>query len=340
MRRELLMAEFLSTPWALEPGYLAAFASVLQRWQGRDQPSADVRTAVAGDAAIMAARKQEIAATPRVGQAGNIAVLPLYGVLTQRGNMANELSGSGATSLQQFTQALRAALRDPEIDGVLVEIDSPGGSVYGLDELASEILASRGTKPIVGLANSIAASGGYWVGAACSELYVVPGGEVGSVGVFTGHDDLSEALKKSGVKKTFISAGKFKVEGNPYEPLSAEAQAHMQQRVDEYYDAFTKTVARGREVPVARVLRDFGQGRVLGANQALTAGMVNGVATFDQVVQKMGRNIKSTGRMNGTNRSAPRLAHALRTLEIEKLVEPRVVARPATAAQRYLDSLK
>ena len=340
MKRDLLIAEFLSHPWALEPGYLAAFAGMLRRWQGGDEASADVRTAVAGDAAIMAARKQEIAAAPRVGQASNIAVLPLYGVLTHRGNMASQLSGSGATSLQQFTQALRAALRDPEIDGVLVDIDSPGGSVYGLDELASEILASRGSKPIVGLANSLAASGGYWIGSACSELYVMPGGEVGSIGVFAGHDDLSEAMKKAGVKKTLISAGKFKVEGNPYGPLSAEAQAHMQQRVDEYYDAFTKTVARGREVPVARVLRDFGQGRVLGANQAVTAGMVDGVATFDQVVQKMDRNIKPGRRMQGTSRPAPHLAHALRTLALDKLVEPRVAVTQASAARRYLDSLK
>ena len=340
MKRELLIAEFLSHPWALEPGYLAAFAGMLRRWQGGDEPSAGVRTAVAGDAAIMAARKQEIAATPRVGQASNIAVLPLYGVLTQRGNMASELSGSGATSLQQFTQALRVALRDPEVGGVLVDIDSPGGSVYGLDELASEILAARGAKPIVGLANSLAASGGYWIGSACSELYVMPGGEVGSIGVFAGHDDLSEAMKKAGVKKTLISAGNFKVEGNPYEPLSEDARAFMQQRVDEYYDAFTKTVAKGREVPVARVLRDFGQGRVLGANQALAAGMVNGVATFDQVVQKMGRNLKPIGRSAGTNQRAPRLARALRTLEIENLVEPRVAVPHASSARRYLDSLK
>ncbi|WP_312262251.1 S49 family peptidase [Limnohabitans sp.] len=88
-------------------------------------------------------------------------------------------------------------------------------------------------------------------------------------------------------KPTLISAGKFKVEGNPYVPLDPEAQAFMQSRVDDYYNAFIKAVAKGRGVSVGDVRDGMGEGRVLGADAALAAKMVDGVATFDDVLAKM-----------------------------------------------------
>ena len=84
-----------------------------------------------------------------------------------------------------------------------------------------------------------------------------------------------------------ISAGKFKVEGNPYQPLDDEARAFMQSRVDDYYAAFIKGVARGRGVPLAQVRDGMGQGRVLGADAALAENMVDGIMTFDQLIKKM-----------------------------------------------------
>jgi signal peptide peptidase SppA len=311
MKRNLLIAEFLSTPWALMPERLAAFAGIVQRWQAGGSASADVLTSIAADKEIVAARKQEAV---RTGQGNNIAVLPFYGVVTQRGNMMDDVSGPGAASTQKFTNALRQALADPGVGAILIDIDSPGGSVYGVEELASEIISSRSAKPIVGLANSLAASAAYWVGAACSELYVTPGGEVGSIGVWMSHDDYSKALDELGIKTTLISAGKYKVEGNPYQPLDGDAQAFMQSRVDDYYAAFTKGVAKGRGVSIEVVRKDFGQGRVYGAQAALDAGMVNGVMTFDDVVKKMAKDIKAANRNQASQ--VNRLAQAERELAI------------------------
>jgi len=315
MKRELIVAEFLSTPWALMPERLAAFTGIMRRWQAGGHASPEVMAAIAGDKEIVAARKQDAA---RAGQGANIAVLPFYGVVTQRGNMADDVSGPGAASTQKFTSALRQALQDPSVGAILIDIDSPGGSVYGVDELASEIMSARNSKPIIGLANSLAASAAYWVGAACSELYVTPGGEVGSIGVWQAHEDWSKAVEDDGVKVTLISAGKYKTEGNPYEPLGKDAQEFMQSRVDDYYAAFTKSVAKGRGCSIETVRSDFGQGRVYGAQAALSAGMVNGVMTFDEVVKKMGKDIKTANR----NQAAPitgtvnRLAQAQRDLAI------------------------
>ena len=312
MKRNLLIAEFLSTPWAMEQGRLAAFTGILQRWSRGESAGAEAMTAIAADKEIVAARKQDAA---RTGQGNNIAVLPFYGVVTQRGNMMDDVSGPGAASTQKFSSALRQAIADPSVGAILIDIDSPGGSVYGVEELANEIIASRAQKPIIGLANSLAASAAYWVGASCSELYCTPGGEVGSIGVWQAHEDWSKALDEAGIKTTLISAGKFKTEGNPYEPLGQDAQDFMQSRVDDYMAAFTKNVAKGRGVSVEVVRKDFGQGRVLGAQAAQSAGMIDGVMTFDEVVKKMAKDIKVSNR-NQANQGTSRLAQAQRELAI------------------------
>lgn len=119
---------------------------------------------------------------------------------------------------------------------------------------------------------------------------------MGSIGVWQAHFDYSKALEEDGVKPTLISAGKFKVEGNPYAALDPEAQAFMQSRVDDYYNAFIQAVASGRGVAVSAVREGMGQGRVLGADAALAAGMVDGIACFDEVLSRMQASARKSGR--------------------------------------------
>ncbi len=292
MNHQLLVAEFLTTPWALMPERLNALAGVVTRWSAGVPAEAQTMDRIQADRMIRESRRQAAA----VQSSGGIALLPLYGVVTQRGNMVDDVSGPGSTSTQQFSSALRQLLADDTVGQILIDIDSPGGSVYGVAELADEIQSARSQKPIVAVANSLAASAAYWIGCSASEFYVTPGGEVGSIGVWQAHQDYSQALEESGVKTTLISAGKFKVEGNPYSPLDADAQSFMQSRVDDYYAAFTKSVARGRGVSVAQVREGMGQGRVLGADAALAQSMVDGVATFDDVLKKMRRDAKQQAR--------------------------------------------
>lgn len=291
MNQQLLIAEFLATPWALMPERLNAVAAVLTRWSSNTPASEDVMQRVAADRNAREARRQSNQVNG--GGAGNgIAVLPLYGVVTQRGNMVDDVSGPGSVSTQQFAASLRQALTDESVSQILIDIDSPGGSVYGVAELADEIISARVQKPVIAIANSLAASAAYWIGACASELYVTPGGEVGSIGVWQAHQDYSKAMDEAGVKTTLISAGKFKVEGNPYTPLDEDAQSFMQSRVEDYYAAFTKAVAKGRGVSIAQVRDGMGQGRVLGADAALASNMVDGIASLDDVVRKMRRNAK------------------------------------------------
>ena len=290
MNKQLLLSEFLTTPWALMPERLQAMSGILTRWSACEPPSDETFFQVNTDRVLRDSRKQMAAASAGSG----IAVLPLYGVVTQRGNMVDDISGPGSTSTQQFAAVLRQMLADDTVGQILIDIDSPGGSVYGVAELASEIVKARAQKPVIAVANSLAASAAYWLGCSASEFYVTPGGEVGSIGVWQAHFDYSKALEEDGVKPTLISAGKFKVEGNPYVPLDEQAQAFMQSRVDDYYNAFVEAVAIGRGVSVNDVRTGMGEGRVLGADAALALNMVDGIASFDDVLAKMQANIRST----------------------------------------------
>lgn len=307
MNKQLLLSEFLSTPWALMPERLKVMAGVLTRWSAGESPSDEILFQVNSDRLVRDTRKQFAASSSGSG----IAVLPLYGVVTQRGNMVDDISGPGSSSTQQFTAALRQVLADDTVGQILIDIDSPGGSVYGVAELASEIIKARAQKPVIAVANSLAASAAYWIGCSASEFYVTPGGEVGSIGVWQAHFDYSKALEEEGVKPTLISAGKYKVEGNPYVPLVAEAQAFMQSRVDDYYNAFIKAVAKGRNVPIADVRSGMGEGRVLGADAALAQNMVDGIATFDEVLSKMQKDARAK-----SPRGASRLQQARDSLAL------------------------
>ncbi|WP_069265327.1 S49 family peptidase [Paraburkholderia nodosa] len=215
----------------------------------------------------------------------SVAVLSLCGVIAQRAPTA--LLGSPRYGLTDFQGAFRAALNDPAIGSILLDVDSPGGSIYGVGELASEIYGARGQKRIVAIANSMAASAAYWIASAAGEFYVTPGGEVGSIGVYVAHFDMSGAQKQVGIETTLISAGKHKVDGNPYQPLDAEARKFMQSRVDDYYRSFTGAVARHRSTTSARVRSQMGGGRLLGAGAAHAAGMVDGIASYRTVIGRL-----------------------------------------------------
>ena len=285
------IAEALSTPWALQPERMQAYAAVLAgRYFGAARAQAEPQTSAQ-------------TARPAGRQSGAIAVVPVYGAITQRSTMMSMCDGG--TSTQAISQALRQANADETVTSIILDIDSPGGSVYGVAELAAEIRASA--KPVTAISNSLAASAAYWLGTAASEFFVTPGGEVGSIGVWMAHEDWSKALAEAGVATTLISAGKFKTEGNPYGPLDADAAAFMQSRVDDYYGAFTRDVAKGRNVNVDQVRNGMGQGRVLGASQAKAEGMVDGVLTFDQVVRHVARSAKPAGR-NAHEQQRQRLA--------------------------------
>lgn len=219
---------------------------------------------------------------------GQVGVLPVYGIIAQRISTMEQISGGGGTSTEQIAAGFRAMLDDDMIKAIILDIHSPGGTVFGVEDLGNEIYESRGKKPIIAQVNSLAASAAYWIASQADEVVVTPGGQAGSIGVYTIHEDISAFLEKEGIKETIISAGENKVLGNEFEPLSERAREVMQGRVDECYGAFVSNVARGRGVNRKTVNEQFGQGLCFGGEQLVKRGMADRVAGMAQTLERFG----------------------------------------------------
>jgi signal peptide peptidase SppA len=278
MKYQHILRAFFNQPWALRPEKFDEIAELIR-----------LKCEGVNLGAYQAAKR------PSSEQAQGIALIPVFGTITQRATLMSQ--HSGATSLDELSGMLRTAMAEPQIGSIVLDVDSPGGSVFGLEEFAAELYQASKKKHIVAVANAQAASAAYWIASQASEFVMTPSGEVGSVGVIAKHYDESQALEKEGVKVTTITAGKFKGEGGPDQPLTDEAVTYLQSRVDDYYDSFVKAVARGRKVSVKDVQNGFGQGRMLGSKQALTAGMVDRIATLDDVIGGLISGVRPATRM-------------------------------------------
>lgn len=288
MRGEWFLSQLQRHPWAILETYVPVVSRVMARLSAGLPMSAEDRAAV--DEGKVAAEAKARSAGAR---SGDVAVVGIYGIMTQRGGYAD--MSTQLASMQAIAAQIQNLAADSSCGSIVLDVDSPGGNVYGIQELADAIFEARAAKPVIAVANSMAASAAYYAASQATELYAAPGAEVGSIGVYTMHTDYSAAMAAEGIKVEIIKAGKFKAETNPYEPLSDDARAATQATVDSYYDAFVRSVARGRNVSLKAVRDGMGEGRMLLPDQAKSENMIDGVATLGQVVAKMQARSKRAG---------------------------------------------
>lgn len=278
MRYLHLIAAFAGEAWAMQPEKLAAIAEFLAfKAAGGQLSEAEIAARIDGRRTAAVARRE-----------GAVAVMPLVGVISQRAAMVEDVSTGGGVSADDFGARFDAFVGDDQVKAVVMDIDSVGGTVAGVEALAAKIRAARGAKPILAQVNSKAASAAYWLAAQADEIVVTPGGEAGSVGVYTVHEDISAKLAAEGVKATLIQAGAHKTELANLHPLSDEARTAVQARVDANYRAFVRDVAAGRGLTAGQVEDRFGQGRMFGEAELVKRGMADSVATLEQTLQRLG----------------------------------------------------
>jgi capsid assembly protease len=271
-------------PWAVRPEAAEYLRGLLLK-----DGVAGLRDLVALRSVLMV--EDNDAPAPRAGSViaarngATVAVIPVIGPLTQRGGI-DMATCQGFRSTDAIAEEIRAATAEPKIDAIVLEVDSPGGEVYGVPEAWLTIRESAKVKPIVAAVNSISASAAYYLSSAASEIWLNPSGQVGSIGVYCLHIDVSKALKDSGQTWTFVSAGRYKLEANPIEPLSDEARFALQSQVDSYYGDFVRDVARGRDINTKLVTNGFGEGRMVRATQALEQRMIDHIGTIQDAIRR------------------------------------------------------
>ena len=210
---------------------------------------------------------------------GAIAIIPIVGTLVKRGTPGASFSD---LSYDEIQASFMKALNDPAISAIVFDIDSPGGEVSGMLDLSDAIFKARGTKPIIAVANELAASAAYAIASAADTIVVPRTGMVGSVGVLAVHVDVSAMDKMDGLKFTTIKAGARKDDGNPHEPLSEEAHTIIQAEVDRIYGLFTELVARNRGMEVAAVRKT--EAGVFSGEEAIAVGFADEVGTLASAI--------------------------------------------------------
>jgi signal peptide peptidase SppA len=220
---------------------------------------------------------------PTPSKRGTIAVIPLHGVISNRMGGMTEISGGMST--ERFAQMFRQAMADESVSAIVADIDSPGGTIAGVTELHAEIMAARGQKRLVAHVNDLGASAAYWIASAFEEVWATPSATVGSIGIIASHLDTSKADEQKGVTRTTFTAGKYKGEGHG--PLTDEAKAAIQARLDEAYAVMTTDIGSGRSVDASAVKEGFGEGRVVSAKSAKKLAMIDKIGTFDELVGKL-----------------------------------------------------
>ncbi len=230
-----------------------------------------------------AARSQNMAAAAPVTR----AVIPITGVITRRASLWSWIFGG--TSTVEVGAALTAALDDKRVKEIVLLVDSPGGTVAGVADLAAAIRKARTRKPITAFVE-LAASAAYWLAAQAGTIVATQDAIVGSIGVFSLHLGIAGALAKEGIRPTFMSApGPEKVELSPLLELTDEARKYEQGQIDELYRKFVAEVADGRTfgkrlVTRAIVREKFGGGRTMLAPAARAVGMIDAIGTLDELL--------------------------------------------------------
>lgn len=204
-----------------------------------------------------------------------ILTVPVMGSLVNR--MSYQM-GRYATGYEYIQRAVERGIADPGVESIVFHIDSPGGQAAGNFELVKFIADQRGKKPMMAMVQDYALSGGYSIATAADEIVVTSSGATGSVGVVVMHVDFSEMLSDFGIKVTFIKAGKHKVDGNSFEPLSEDAKARIQAGVDKFYGMFVSTVAGNRAMTDDAVRKT--EALVYDADESVEVGFADRIGDF------------------------------------------------------------
>lgn len=228
-------------------------------------------------------RRRSTQCDPGYDNVAGIAVIPIQGTLVQKLGCLRPYSGM--TGYDGIRQTFLTAMADPEITGICLDIDSPGGEVAGCFDLVDEIYNARGDKPIHAILSESAYSAAYAIASAADRICVPRTGGVGSVGVVTMHLDWSQRIKDDGLKVTIITFGSRKAEGSPYKELSDEAFTAIQQDINAMGELFVNTVARNRGIS-AKAIKNT-QAACFMAGDGVEQGLADEVITPDAAFRKL-----------------------------------------------------
>lgn len=249
---------------------------------------------------IVAAGRIKIEPPQIATMKGDTAIIDVQGVMVKRESWFTAL-GYGASTLA-VARAVDEAVADEKVKSIVLNIDSPGGTVDGQHALVEAVQKARKAKPVIAQVDGLAASAGYWLASAADAIYAGPGDEVGSIGVRLMLYDFSRAFENAGVEAVPIDTGKYKSAGAFGTEITDDQRAYFQTMVDAYFRDFYADVRRGRKLSDARA-KEVSDGRTFIARDALDLGLIDGIGNLESTL-KAARRL--TGRSNQTAKARAR----------------------------------
>lgn len=215
---------------------------------------------------------------------GDIGVIQVRGTITPRPS----LFSSGGTSCAEIGEALDEMVANPDVAAIVMDFDTPGGQVFGVEELGMKIAAAKKVKSVHGCISHMACSAGMWLISQCASISAAPNAWTASIGVLMRHLSTAKSDERMGISYTTVTAGRRKAEADSSIPLGEEARKHYQDQCDALYEKFVSAVAAGRGVSKDKVRSaEWGEGAVVLAEEAVKVGMVDRIATMDEVLAQL-----------------------------------------------------
>ncbi len=235
--------------------------------------------------AVAAKLGRNLQNTYSVMERDGVAVIPVTGPLFRYANLFTMISG--ASSYELIARDFTAALENPQIKGIILDIDSPGGEVNGVSELSNMVFAARGKKPVVAYASGDAASGAYWIASAADEIVVSETSALGSIGVVGMYQG------KSGKSAEAVEIVSSQSPHKRLDPTTDDGRSRLQTRIDSMADVFIETIARNRNVSAENVQNHYGGGDVMIGAKAVSAGLADRVGSLEGLIAELSSPQKS-----------------------------------------------
>lgn len=285
----------LPSLWAMQPEALTALADTLNQGPDARGPG-----------------RSEEQQAPLYTVEDGLAVIPVQGAMSKHG--LQFFGWRLLFSMREIAAALKEVAADTSVRAILLDVDSPGGTVDGIEELALAVRTAAAAKPLYAWADGLMASAAYWMASGARRIAAPATAQVGSIGVISMHREFSKALEGAGVRYTILAAGHYKAAGNAVEPLSDEMRAYLQEGIDAVYELFLSAVEQGRGVSREKTLA-MADGKIFIAGEALKAGLIDRICSREEFIKQ----IKQEWTMNLAELRAqhPELEQELRA-ELEK----------------------
>jgi len=221
-----------------------------------------------------------------------VGIVPVSGPLTKRRSFFSYLFGGSGYNI--LSDIFNAALADHSVRAILLDIDSPGGTISGTEAFGDMVYEARKVKPVVAFANGCMLSAAYWVGSGARKIITERSADMGSIGVATTHYDWSKNDAQYGLKRTILFAGKYKALGSDTGPLSDTARKEIQSRLDTSYNLFVDTVARNRKQKAAYVREYMAEGKIFIGQQAVDVGLADKTGSMETALDHAQKLIKGS----------------------------------------------